>query len=84
MQNQVDVIIQVFTSSGDSFQVSKQVIPPVVGSFDVSFPLAGFVSNKTGEPPTENDLKSIDYLTLIFQEGGNGGNDFAVDSFDIR
>lgn len=35
MQNQVDVIIQVFTSAGDSFQISKQVIPPVVGNFDV-------------------------------------------------
>ena len=85
MQNQVDVIIQAVTSSREVFQISKQVTPPVVGSsFDVSFPLADFRSGKTGKPPTENDFKSIDYLVLIFQEGGNGGNDFAVDSFDIR
>jgi hypothetical protein len=83
MLNEVDVIIQLGTPSGEMFQISKQVTPPVILSFDVSFPLAGFGSNTTGNPPTEKDFKSIDYLTLIFQDGGNGGNDFAINLFDI-
>ncbi|WON74183.1 hypothetical protein [Nitrosospira sp. Is2] len=83
MLNQVDVIIQVVTPSREIFQHSKPVTPPVVDRFDINFPLAGFRSGTTGKAPVEDDFKSIDYLTLIFQEGGNGGNDFAVDCFDI-
>jgi hypothetical protein len=88
MLNQVDVIIQLVTRSRDTpsrkiFQISRPVTPPVVGHFDVSFPLTDFKSGTTGKPPADGDLNSIDYLTLIFQEGGNGGNDFAVDCFDI-
>lgn len=84
MLNQVDVIIQLVTPSREIFQISQPVTPPVVCNFDVSFPLADFRSGTTGNPPTASDVNSIDYITLIFQEGGNGGNDFAVDSFDIR
>lgn len=84
MLNEVDVIIQVVTPSREMFQISKQVTPPVIGSFDVSFPLADFRSNTTGNAPTEKDFESIDYLTFIFQDGGNGGNDFAINLFDIN
>ena len=83
MLNQVDVIIQLVTPSRKIFQISKPVTPPVVGKFDINFPLADFQSGTTGNPPAEGDLNSIDYITLIFQEGGNGGNDFAIDLFDI-
>lgn len=83
MLNEVDVIIQVVTPSREIFQINTQVTPPVVGKFDISFPLSDFQSGKTGNQPTENDFRSIDYITLIFQEGGNGGNDFAVDLFDM-
>jgi hypothetical protein len=83
MLNQVDVIIQLVTPSREIFQISQPVTPPVVCNFDVSFPLADFRSGTTGNPPTASDLSSIDYITLIFQEGGNGGNDFAINLFDI-
>ena len=81
MLNEVDVIIQVVTPSREIFQINKQVTPPVVGKFDIHFPFLVFRSGKTGTPPTGNDFRSIDYITLIFQEGGNGGNDFAIDLF---
>lgn len=83
MINQVDAIIQLVTSSGEIFQLSIPITPPVVGSFTISFPLSAFRSGTRGVAPTKSDLKSIDYLTLILQEGGNGGNDFAIDLFDI-
>lgn len=83
MINQVDAIIQLVTPSREIFQLSKPITPPVVGSFTVSFPLTAFRSGSQGKPPTKSDLKSIDYLTLILQDGGNGGNDFAIDLFDI-
>jgi hypothetical protein len=83
MINQVDVILQVVNQAGEMFQFGKQVIPPVVGKFDIYLPIADFRSNSTGNPPLESDLTSISYITLIFQEAGNGGTDYAVDSFDI-
>ncbi len=83
MLNEVDVIIQLVTPSREMLQISKQVTPPVIGSFDVPFPLADFHSNTSGNAPTEKDFQSIDYLTLIFQDGGNGGNDFAINLIDI-
>src|SRR5687768_6361533 len=61
MLNQVDVIIQLVTPSREIFQISKPVTPPVVGKFDINFPLADFQSGTTGNPPAEGDLNSIDY-----------------------
>ncbi|MCC7092297.1 MAG: hypothetical protein IT524_10165 [Nitrosomonas sp.] len=83
MINQVDAIIQLVTPSREIFQLSKPITPPVAGSFTIAFPLSAFRSGSQGKPPTKNDLKSIDYITLILQDGGTGGNDFAIDVFDI-
>jgi len=84
MSNQVDAIIQLVAPSREIFQISKPITPPVVGSFNVSFPLAQFRSGSQGKSPSKSDLKSIDYITLILQEAGNGGNDYAIDFFDIN
>lgn len=83
MLNQIDAIIQVVTQSREIFQMSKQIIPPVLGKFNISFPLIKFRSSSQGKSPTENDFRAIDYITLILQEGGNGGSDYAIDLFDI-
>lgn len=83
MLNQINAMIQIATRSRGIFQISKQIIPPVLGKFNISFPLSSFRSDSQGKPPTKNDFRSIDYITLILQEGGNGGSDYAINLFDI-